>query len=105
MNNSMRIDFWIGVPLRAQSEWNAAFSHDPSKIRVGVPCPLCNRVELFRWYDGACGLWQWCNDCGAYEHSTVMPPVEWLPEVSVVPKQLTALPSSIVEALCAVHFL
>ncbi len=105
MEDPVEIHSWKGVPVQDSARWNAAFSHNPSKIKVGVPCPLCGRIELFRWRDGGRGLWEWCNGCGAVEHSTAIPLMEWLPEVSVRPRQLTALPSSIVEALREVRFL
>ena len=105
MMSPVEMDAWKGVPVQHLAEWNAAFSNNPSKIRVGASCPLCERIELFRWHDGGRGLWQWCNGCGAYEHSTAKVPTGWLPEVLVRPMQLTALPTSIVEALREVRFL
>ena|ERR1051325_5967445 len=94
-----KVEAWKGVPIQSSAEWRAAFSNNPSKIRVGSPCPLCGCIELFRWHDGGRGLWEWCNGCGAYEHAG------WHPEVTVRPTQLTVLPSSIVEALSEIQFL
>jgi hypothetical protein len=99
------MDAWKGVPVQDLADWNTAFSNNPSKIRVGASCPLCGHCELFRWHDGGRGLWEWCNGCGAFVHSTAKAPPGWLPEVSVTPLQPTALPSPIVEALRDVHFL
>lgn len=99
------MDAWIGVPIRHLAAWKTAFSNNPSKIRVGVLCPLCRHAELFRWHDGGRSLWEWCNRCGAFEHSTAKAPPGWLPEVFVKPLQPTALPTSIVEALREAHFL
>ena len=99
------MDAWKGVPVQHLAEWHNAFSNNTARIRVDVSCPLCGRIELFRWHDGGRGLWEWCNGCGAYEHSTAKVPAGWLPEVSVTPQRLTALPTSIVEALRAILFL
>lgn len=89
-----------------QAAWALCFSAAPAHIRLASPCPICAAPSLFRWHDGARGLWEWCQSCHAYEHSSALPPKSWQPEVVIAPDgaKLTVEPSAIIEALTKVHF-
>ncbi len=98
-------EIWVGVPPEAQSKWNSAFSESSKNIKVAATCPVCNSNSLYRWHDGYRGLWEWCQTCKVYEHSTSLVPKGWAPEVNIVPVGLTAEPEAIVRELINVGFI
>ena len=92
---------WKGVPLELASQWRLVFSERPARIRVQSPCPVCGQRLLFRWHDGGRSLWEWCQSCFCYEHSSAFPPADWTPELVLQPVGVTAEHSAIVTALRA----
>jgi len=106
---------WVGVPLDRVEEWQAAFLEDLLAEDIQVPCPICGRVSLHRWYDsptprpaaqddrrfiGRGALWEWCSVCRAYEHYSALVPKGWHSTLAVETGQLTAEPEAIERARC-----
>ena len=90
---------WKGVPLALVQQWTEAFSEQPAKIKLHAACPVCGQRSLICWHDGGRGLWEWCESCFSYEHSSALPPEGWVPDPAVRPIRVTAEPTAIVVAL------
>lgn len=96
---------WEGVPSALLGAWRQAFSEAPARIRVAHPCPVCGERRLLRWHDGGRGLWEWCQSCLSYEHSTARAPAGWEPELDIFPVGATAEPIAIASALREAGFI
>jgi len=46
-------------------------------------------------------LWEWCGACHIFEHLSARKPDGWNPEYTLMPQNLTAEPTAIVDALLA----
>ena len=90
---------WKGVPLEFIPQWRRAFSETPAKIHLLSTCPICGQCSLLRWHDGARGLWEWCQSCLSYEHSSALAPAGWVPDLAIQPVGTTVEPTAIIIAL------
>lgn len=99
---------WTGVPTEKTSAWARCFRKPSSGYAVASPCPLCGETALFRYYStpvpvrvsvpgfqGLGGLWEWCQACRTFEHSSAMVPDWWDPSLSVADGARTATPDGL----------
>ena len=105
------------MPLDLIADWRAAFEaawQGREGLSISVPCPVCGAMALHQWYQvgrpierlvagrrfvAEGGLWQWCSNCGSYEHSSALVPEWWSCDLPVDKSKLTAEPEALEQAL------
>lgn len=83
---------WHDVLEDALPQWRALFDASTEGEDLSERCPVCGQGALHRWFESsprivtAGGIerpargsqWQWCSECGSYEHTTSLVPSWWM---------------------------
>ena len=91
-------------PSEKLDAWDDALGAlKPGGIATTTQCPVCEKMNLFRYYHrhrgDRGGMWVWCANCGSYEHGSAIIPAWWEIENLVPERMLEHNPESFVERL------
>ena len=104
---------WRDIPDDAIGRWRSAFEASTAGLDVAGACPVCRARDLHRWFDlhrserlnyqgrswaGHGSEWQWCSNCGSYEHTTGLVPAWWHSDFVVAEDELQHDPEPIERA-------
>ena len=105
---------WRNVTDDFLEQWRGIFDGSTEGVVLSSPCPVCKAAALRRWFDlhrpepltshgvvttGRGAEWQWCRNCGTFEHLSGRVPAWWSAPFAIDVRLATVRPTLIDDAL------